>query len=242
MDAGYGKEYRRLYETHWWWRSRERMVTNVIESLQLPQRSEILDFGCGDGLFFKVLRRFGNVRGIEIDRDLVSAENPDIGMIFSDRLGSDRYDDWRFDLITALDVIEHIEDDNAAVASLVSMLKPGGRLIITVPAFMVLWDQHDVINKHFRRYSRRGLMALVPCDASIVRTKFMFQSIFPVKLVVAILNSFRNRAIAQHRVPSKGVNAALAKFCVAEFSVLGRHSLPFGTSLMAVIERKGGVA
>ena len=94
-----------------------------------PRRGDldILDVGCGDGLFFPELERFGRVRGIEVDEGLLDPEGPFRGRIHTRPLGDPAYrgDDWRFDLITALDVVEHIADDRAAVSEMSGCSAPG---------------------------------------------------------------------------------------------------------------------
>src|SRR5262249_24604101 len=145
MQAPYAAEYRRLYHEHWWWRSREAILLDLLLDL-FPGRDDldVLDVGCGDGLFFPQLERFGRVRGIELDLGLLDPDGPYRSLISTCPLGDPAYrgDGWEFDLVTALDVIEHIEDDRAAVSEMVRMLRPGGVLVITVPAFQALWAHH----------------------------------------------------------------------------------------------------
>src|SRR3954447_23473916 len=156
MQKPYVLEYKRLYHEHWWWRSREAIVLRVLDE-SLPKRADldVLDVGCGDGLFFPQLEPFGRVRGIEVDEELLDPEGPFRERISTRPLGEPAYrgEDWRFDLITALDVIEHIDDDRAAVSEMIGMLRPGGVIVATVPAFQTLWDQHDELNRHHHRYT-----------------------------------------------------------------------------------------
>lgn len=176
-------------------------------SLPEPARCRILDVGCGDGLFFPKLRAFGSVDGIEVDQSLLSPDNPDRPRIRTALLGSSEYADWAapggtFDLITALDVIEHIEDDRHAVRCMLDMLRPGGALLLTVPALMCLWDRHDEINHHFRRYTRASLGALIEsavgADGSgagttarravVLDLRYFFHALVLPKYVVRVIN------------------------------------------------------
>ena len=175
-DSDYARDYATLYRQHWW-RRRERIVLRNIESLRLPQPARILDFGCGDGLLLPALEKYGEVRGLEADRSLVSRDNP-----FRDRIDTHLLEDSplrseKFDLITALDVLEHIEQDQEVLRELLSMLEPGGRLLITVPASMLLWDRHDEINHHCRRYSKSTLLKLVPPRASVRKVRYLFHGL-----------------------------------------------------------------
>jgi len=193
--------------------------------------------GCGDALFFPRLREFGHVEGIEIDTALLSPDGPDRGLIHTAPLGSPVYEGRKFDLITALDVIEHIEDDSAAAAEMVRMLKPGGRLVMTVPAFMSLWDEHDEINLHFRRYSAKGLASLIKPPARVVSVRYLFHTLFAPKWLIARRNRVASDKHAQFAVPPRPVNAMAAAWCDLEDRLLRRFHVPWGTSVLAVAVR-----
>ena len=184
MDSDYGQCYEALYRRHWWWQARELMLLDVIHSLALPRSAKILDVGCGNGLFFDKLADFGDVSGIEVDQSLIPADSPYRNRIFGKPIGHPRYRDLRFDLITALDVVEHIEDDRQAIDDMFAMLGPGGKLIVTVPASMMLWDRHDEINRHYRRYSRKTLRTLISGKGRILRLNYLFHALFVPKLLV----------------------------------------------------------
>src|SRR3954465_3333895 len=129
MQQPYAAEYERLYRAHWWGGRREAIRLRLLGQLLGGRDSlEMLDVGCGNALFFPELERFGSVRGIEVDEGLLDPGGPHRARISTKPLGAPEYTgaDWQFDLITALDVIEHIDDDRAAVSSVVRMLRPGG--------------------------------------------------------------------------------------------------------------------
>jgi 2-polyprenyl-3-methyl-5-hydroxy-6-metoxy-1,4-benzoquinol methylase len=242
MQNDYGRVYADLYRRHWWWRSRERMLMRVLRGLALPQREmcRILDVGCGDGLFFPKLREFGSVEGIEIDTSLLSEDNPDRALIQTKPLGDPVYAGKTYDLITALDVVEHIEDDASAVRTMVSMLNPGGYLVMTVPAFMSLWDHHDEINQHYRRYTKRGVERLFETPARLVDSRYLFHAVFVPKYLVSLVNKGRKKKVAQTAIPPRVVNAAMAGWCDAENAVTRPLRIPFGTSVLAVARRMPG--
>jgi SAM-dependent methyltransferase len=243
MLESYGAIYARLYREHWWWRAREAIVLRAIRQAGLGPGGDraILDVGCGDGLSFPALSAFGHVRGIEVDERLLDPDGPYRDRIFTEPLGDPRYDDpsWRFDLITALDVLEHIDDDRAAARAMVRMLRPGGLLVVTVPAFELLWDEHDEINHHHRRYTiarlRRVLRGI---GLERVRLRYLFRGLFAPKLAVRLINLGRRRKVAQHGIPSPRVNAMMRRLCEAEDRVLARVPVPFGTSVLAVARRE----
>jgi SAM-dependent methyltransferase len=241
MRSDYAAEYARLYREHWWWRGREAILLDVLAGLGLPPRASILDVGCGDGLFFPRLERYGDVRGIEVDEALLTPDGPYRDRIATRPLGDPSYaaDAGRFDLITALDVLEHIDDDGAAVAALAAMLREGGHLVVTVPAFPSLWDRHDEINHHRRRYTAGPLRALLQgAGLEVTHLRHLFRVLYLPKRVVAALNRRRkSRPIAQHALPPVAVNRLLARLCLAEDRLLRRLPIPFGTSMLAVARR-----
>ncbi len=237
MDKEYGLYYEKLYRGHWWWQAREAMLLDVIRSLAFRPPIEILDVGCGNGLFFAELGKFGNVRGIEVDTSLIDDDSPHRAQIFTEPLGHSGYRGLRFDLITALDVVEHIADDRQAIDEMYAMLRPGGKLVITVPASMKLWDLHDEINGHYRRYSRRTLRNLVSGKGRIVRLEYLFHALFAPKLAVKMLNTCLSRRLPQHSIPPKPVNRTMRMLCTLEYRLFHRLRIPFGTSLLAVIEK-----
>lgn len=239
MDRRYGDLYERLYKAHWWFRVRERILVSVIRGLGLPARASILDVGCGNGLFFDALERFGTVEGVEIDGDLVPEGSPFRGRIHGEPLGHPVYAGRHFDLITALDVIEHIEDDAAAVDAMVGMLRPGGTLLLTVPASMKLWDEHDRMNHHFRRYTASDLRGLLAGRAAEVRVRHLFHALFLPKWAVATGNRLCGARMPQHGIPPGWLNRWAARACWLEYRACGWMNVPFGTSLLAVVTKAG---
>jgi SAM-dependent methyltransferase len=241
LKGSYSAEYARLYKEHWWWRSREAILLDLLRGLRLRQGLDVLDVGCGDGLFFPKLERFGRVRGIEVDETLLDPEGPYRDRISTKPLGGPCYrgDDWRFDLITALDVIEHIEDDGSAVAEMLGMLRAGGVMVITVPAFQALWDHHDEVNLHHRRYTAASLRAVLEGQgAEVLQLRYLYRGLFPPKLLVARLNRGRSKKVEQHAMPRPGINRLMEQFCLLEDRLLRRVPIPFGTSVLAVARQK----
>jgi 2-polyprenyl-3-methyl-5-hydroxy-6-metoxy-1,4-benzoquinol methylase len=237
MNQDYGSEYAELYARHWWWRAREAILLGHIRALDLPRPADILDVGCGDAVFFPALSQFGRVQGIEIDRSLVHPDNPHRSVIHHAPLGEAEYAGWRFDLITALDVVEHIEDDAAAIENLVAMLRPGGYLVLTVPAFMLLWDVHDERNHHFRRYRRGQLHKLLAPHGTLCELRYLFPSLFFLKAAFRLANGASGGRMKQHVIPPRPINWAMQTLCTAEHAALGWMRMPFGTSVLAVLRR-----
>jgi SAM-dependent methyltransferase len=140
-----------------------------------------------------------------------------------------------FGEVDALDVIEHIEDDQGALASIDQRLKPGGKLVVTVPAHAWMWSAHDVVNHHKRRYSRRALKLLFECSPLRLDAMGYFNSLlFPLAIAERLSSRLSGKDEADLTMPPLPLNAALEKVFAAERHLVGRVPLPPGLSLFAV--------
>jgi SAM-dependent methyltransferase len=149
-----------LDDRHWWYRGRRRIIRAELDRLALPAGATVLDAGCGSGRTLQELTPYGEVHGIELDPGAAElARSRGRGEVRIGRLEELPWDSGTFDLITCLDVIEHTPDDRVTLRELRRVTKPGGFLLVTVPAYQGLWSMHDVANHHYRRYSRSRLRA-----------------------------------------------------------------------------------
>ena len=234
MDAEYTASYADLYRRHWWWRVRERILLGRIRGLlgDGVRDARILDVGCGAGLFFDALEQFGHVEGIESDGIAVQQSGRwksriHLGEI--DTFTADR----KFDLILALDVVEHVGNPDVLLQHVSSLLARNGRMLITVPAFAWLWTSHDDLNHHVKRYTAAEVRGLVhKAGLEPVEIRYLFQSLVVPKLLVRIGEALRSRAASMPSVPSRAINRTLEMWFRLENAFFGW--LPFGTSVMAV--------
>jgi SAM-dependent methyltransferase len=235
MDTAYATAYLGLYRNHWWWRTRETILLRTLARLIDRDRvARILDVGCGAGLFFDALAPFGHVEGIESDEALVQQSGK-----WRDRISIGELDnlfrpDEPFDTILMLDVLEHVANPEQVLGSARRILRPGGRIVVTVPAFECLWTSHDDLNHHFRRYTAQELRRTIR-DAGLLteRVSYMFQSLVIPKLFVRAIEAVKGGAPQVPRVPSPAVNTMLRMWFQAESHA--SKWLPFGTSLMAIV-------
>jgi SAM-dependent methyltransferase len=149
------QEHYDMEDRHWWFRSRRRVIWALVHRAELPGSPRILDAGCGTGRNLMELATLGPAEGVDNSQQAVD---------FCQRRGLDGvrlaaieelpYEDGRFDLLVATDVIEHLPDDGAALAELRRVAAPGAQLVVTVPAYKWLWSQHDTSWHHYRRYTR----------------------------------------------------------------------------------------
>lgn len=240
MKESYALAYRRLYERHWWWRVREDLLLTELDRLSPPQGFQtILDIGCGDGLFFDKLAAYGEVEGIEPNESLLSEGSKHRHQIHVGSFDSSFQPKKRYGLILLLDVLEHLPDAEKAIRHALSLLEPSGMVLVTVPAFNVLWTSHDDVNHHLERYTRRSFCRVAnKCGLQVSRCRYFFFWLFPAKLVLRFTEFVFRRPPTIARVPPLFINWLLIVVCRLEESVLGRVPLPFGSSLLVVGRQK----
>jgi SAM-dependent methyltransferase len=227
-----------LDERHWWYRARRKIIADLIRREGgLPKDPNILEIGCGTGHNLDMLSGFGHVDALELDEEARTLSEKRLGRkVMSSPLPElEEVADSHYDLICAFDVIEHIDDDRSALASIAAKLKSGGKFIMTVPAHQWMWTAHDVVNHHKRRYSKRALKALV--DASplqLERVGYFNSLLFPLAVAERTLSKLRGKQDSDVKLPAAPLNAALEKVFATERYLVGRLPLPPGLSLFAV--------
>jgi SAM-dependent methyltransferase len=249
MQAEMYELHNELENSHWWFTARREIVLSLLTAevegdaaLRPPLR--LLDAGSGAGGMVRHLARFGSAIGVDPAPAAVEyAASKGVDVRLGGLPDSMPFDDGeRFDVITALDVLEHIDDDAAAVHRLHALLDSAGRLIVTVPAFMFLWSQHDVVNEHHRRYDRKRLAALLQgAGFEILLISYCNAVLFPPIALVRCARSWLRRGASTKttasgdlgRVPEP-INAMLHHTFAGERFLLRRMTLPFGVSLVAV--------
>ena len=195
-------------------------------------RISILDVGCGDALFFDSLAEFGDVEGVETSREIVNPANPHFQKIHIGPFDDSFHPGKQYSLLLLLDVLEHIPDPADALRRCVSVLQPGGTLLITVPAFNLVWTNHDVINHHVTRYRKSTLFPLLQQSGlKIEDSAYWFQWTFPVKLAERLVEKILRMQPANPAIPPPFINRTLRALCSLERSVLGPFDPPFGTTL-----------
>jgi 2-polyprenyl-3-methyl-5-hydroxy-6-metoxy-1,4-benzoquinol methylase len=234
LEAEYARRYRDLYTRHWWWRSREEAILGVLHRhFSTNAGLRILDIGCGDGVFFDRLAEFGEVDGVEPDEGLVNAQGQHRARIRIAPFDSTFHSTERYSLILMLDVLEHLDNPGEALRHACSLLTPSGALLLTVPAFQILWTNHDVINHHHLRYRRRIMRPLLRrAGFAILEERYWYQWTCPVKLAIRLAESVFRRRPAVARVPPAWINGPLYWISRVEQQTFGAMGTPFGSSLM----------
>jgi SAM-dependent methyltransferase len=228
-----------LDQTHWWYVARRRILSDLIARvIKPPKDARILEIGCGTGHNFPVLGAYGHVDALEVDaparaiaserlgREVGSAPLPELTGIA----------DASYDLIALLDVLEHIEGDRAALLSIRKKLKPGGAILVTVPANEWMWSAHDTVHHHYRRYNPGTLRAVAAEAGLCVDLLTHFNSLlFPLAALVRIAGKLTGREEADDAQPPAPLNALFTGIFGLERHLVGRLPLPFGISLAAVL-------
>ncbi len=230
----------RMEQNHFWFAARRRLVAHLLRRAAVSPSHSVLDLGVGGGLFCQLLAQSG-YRMTALDflpagLRRLHHDAPSVQLVQSsaESLG---LRDASFDAALALDVLEHI-DDHAATAELFRVLRPGGCLILTVPAFPALWSFRDTAAGHRRRYRRQSLVQLLAAAGFAVEHTGYYQCLlFPL----ALLSRWAGRRTAATRdfedTPPKLLNTLFQALSTAEVRLGGFIPWPYGSSLFAVARR-----
>ena len=244
MEDSLYDELWRTEHKHWWFVARRNIVRSLVDR-HAPEtdddRLSICELGCGTG---------GNIASFAEKHDVVGVDTSEHALRYArKRLGDHATygrlpDDVRltpssFDVVLATDVFEHIEDDVKSVETALSLLRPGGILVATVPAYQWLFSPRDIHHQHFRRYGRRQFEQLF--DVPDVRLELLSHYntvLFPPAALARQLSKWLpQESLGDLRVPPRPVNAILTWLFTSERRLLERTTLPFGLSLVAVARR-----
>lgn len=228
-------------ERHWWFAARRRILTAIIERFCLTPGASVLELGSGTGGNLAMLSHFGKVTAIEMDamaREICLTRYPGMDVrpgILPNKLP---LDEKYFDLICLFDVLEHIEDDINTLRTVKKLLVPGGRAILTVPAHQSLFGPHDISHHHKRRYGKDELLEkLRRSGFSIKKISYMNCALFPVALSIRFLDRiFARNTPTGSGMPSTSINYVLSGIFGVEALLLPYTNLPFGLSILAVVE------
>jgi SAM-dependent methyltransferase len=241
MERKVYEQMAQLDQRHWWFTARRRILAELIERVARPPKdARILELGAGTGHNLAMLSRFGTVEASELDsaarelaserlgREVKEAALPDLSMFPAES----------YDLIALLDVLEHVPDDKGSLAAILTRLKPGGALLLTVPANPWMWSAHDVAHHHHRRYRKSEIEKLARDAGFEIELLSPFNSLlFPPIAAVRLAGKLTGKDDSDDAMPGALVNRMLDTIFGLETSLIGRVPMPFGVSLVAVLRR-----
>jgi SAM-dependent methyltransferase len=237
------ERFEKLEDTHWWFEGRRRVLRQVLERTLLPRTARrLLDVGSGTGGMYPMLSTFGEVTLVESSADARAraARRFPQATLFAGSLPDD-LPQGTWDVVTAFDVLEHLEAPIEALRSIRARLVYDGQVVVTVPAFQFLWSQHDVANQHFRRYSKTQLVShLSSAGFRVTLVSYYNTLLFPAVASARFLERlFPSRFQGESDLDEtkEPLNRALQELFALERWAVGRVSFPFGVSLVAVAQR-----
>jgi SAM-dependent methyltransferase len=234
----------RVEQSHWWHIGRRKIIASFVEDIcrrVTDRRPRILDVGCGTGANLLMLSKYGDAEGVDVSEDaLAFCRERGLEKL---KLGAAEelpYDDGTFDLVTALDVLEHIDDDLAGLREMRRVLRPGGHVLLFVPTFMFLWGLQDDVSHHRRRYRLSELRrVLEQAGFEIQRTTYANITFFvPILLIRKLMRLTGIKAATENNINVPALNGVLGRLLGAESFVLKYMNIPFGVSGLCVAKAK----
>ena len=250
MDEFLYHQFGDIDRRHWWFLARREIVLTMLRD-RLPAAGastrRILEIGCGGGGMLEPLREFGRVTGMDMSEDALAYCRTKVGSEVELRRGDlpdDLPRDASYDVIAALDVLEHLADPVTVLHSIRASMRPGGLLLCTVPAFRFLWGPHDDLNHHLRRYGREELRGHLEAGGfTVERLSFFNTWLFPVVAGVRVGRRALGLADGPPKsdfvMPKPWLSRALARLFATGARVMRHLSFPVGVSLLAVCRVPG---
>jgi len=237
--------YSIMYEiegSHWWFAGRRRILERFLQSIaqKIGSNPHILDVGCGTGANLEMLRQFGTAEGVDVSAEALNfCRRRGLNDVREGEAEHLPYESESFDLVTALDVVEHLDDDVAGLKEMRRVLRPAGYALLFVPAFMFLWGVQDDISHHRRRYTRGGLEQVVrAAGLKVERITYANLTFFMPILAGRVLMRLTGfRPASENNLTIGALNGVLGRILGSESLILPHVNLPFGVSAICVARR-----
>jgi SAM-dependent methyltransferase len=231
-------------DSHWWFVGRRAILESFLalinSKLQIPDsKLSILDVGCGTGANLEMLKQFGEAEGVDVSDDALEFCRLKGLKVHKGLAESLPFADESFDLVTALDVVEHLDDDIAGLKEMNRVLKTNGKTLIFVPAFMWLWGVQDDISNHRIRYTREQITErLNAAGFKIERATYANITFFlPILLGRFLMKVTGIKPESENNVNISALNGIFGKIFSAEKYWLNKANFPFGVSIVIVAEK-----
>ncbi|MGI8495080.1 MAG: class I SAM-dependent methyltransferase [Pyrinomonadaceae bacterium] len=231
-------------DKHWWFVGRRAILESFLHPISQKliaknQKPKILDVGCGTGANLEMLAQFGEAEGVDVSDDALEFCKLKGLKAHKGLAESLPFADESFDVVTALDVVEHLDDDVAGLQEMHRVLKTGGKTLIFVPAFMWLWGVQDDISNHRIRYTKKQIVErLQKAGFEIERATYANWTFFaPILAGRTIMKITGIRPESENNVNVSALNGIFGKIFSAESLWLKNFDFPFGVSIVVVAEK-----
>jgi SAM-dependent methyltransferase len=234
-----------VQKSHWWFVGRRRLLHHLLQDLAPQPSWRVLEVGAGTGANLPVWSESGVRQVVACDlsqralRHAAGARQAALAQTDARELP---FADGAFDVVVAADVLEHLDDDAAALREFARVLRPGGHVIVTVPAFPFLWGPQDVVAQHRRRYLRHDLIGLIGQGGFRVRRSFHFNYLLllPIWIARRILLATKVQLRSENEINTRWLNALLTRIFAADIATAMYVRPPFGVSLCVVANKSAG--
>lgn len=232
---------------HWWFRARNNILTEILKAFLNKDKRDIniLDIGSGLGQLFPVWKEFGNVYGVEKNRDFaeLSKNNYSNVTVWNDVFPDKNSLNNKYDLICMCDFLEHVPKTDLILKRIHKILNKDGLLLVTVPAYSWMWSKIDIESKHFKRYSRSGLMREIGlCRFKSIYSSYFMTFLFPLamfirKIVNPIIN--RNKGLVDFKYGKGGLSNTILYYIFNLEKMFIKRKIPllFGLSILGVFKK-----
>ena len=250
MDACLYDELYRVEQTHWWFRARRHIVWSLVDrymSDSASHRLSVCELGCGTGGNIACCADRHDIVGVECSPHALAYARGTLGsrIRYGKLPGEIDLPPQSADVVLMTDVLEHIEDDAGSATVALRLLRPGGIVIATVPAYQWLYSPRDAHHHHCRRYGKQQFAELWPraeCKTELL--SYYNTTLFPIAAAVRL----GSKVFREHKntgdltLPPRWINQQLTRIMSCEVNLLGRMPMPFGLSLIAVLRKHANCA
>jgi SAM-dependent methyltransferase len=239
----YEHEYEAMYgleDYYWWFVARRALIEEILaRETSGVSDARLLDVGCGTGSNLVVFGRDTRAVGVDLSTEALRfCRKRDIEAVALSPVERLPFEDAAFDVVSALDMLEHTDDDLVALAELRRVCKPGGLLVVTVPAYGFLWSEHDEALKHRRRYTAHELRnKMTVMGFEVERTSYFITTLFFPILAMRIAQGLFKKSThpkTSLRVLPRPINSLLVGVLAVERRMFRHINLPFGVSIVAM--------
>jgi ubiquinone/menaquinone biosynthesis C-methylase UbiE len=227
---------------HWWFVCRRLLFRAMIKQILITTESSIIDLGTSTGTNLRLLREdgFANVVGLDFHDDAIAwCAQKGLGRVIKGNICNIPVPDDQYDFVMATDIIEHVEDDVAALSEIYRILKSGGYALVTVPAFKSLWGVQDDLSHHKRRYSRGELSEKIKLTEFKIEKEFYFNYLLfgPIWLARNIIRLFKLKIVSENKLNNPTLNALLTAVFWLDVKTAPKLRPPFGVSQLLVLKK-----